>query len=151
MKITEYGPVKAGGNVKKPGQSSGTSSFSQLLSLSDSESAAPVGQMSDVAATSMPNLLALQEVSEEEQRRKKLAEKGEDLLDSLETLRLQILVGAVPPNVLRQLSHQLAMEKQQVNDPKLMALIDDIELRAAVELAKLEMAAAAVSVPPDEF
>ena len=39
------------------------------------------------------------------------------------------------------LPEQLLNQREYINDPRLIEIIDDIELRAAVELAKLEMAA----------
>lgn len=98
-----------------------------------------MSSVSDITATAdISAVLTLQSVSEEETARKQLIRKGHDLLDSLETLRRQLLIGAIPLEVLKELSGRLANQRERVSDPTLIALIDDIELRAAVELAKLE-------------
>ncbi len=91
-------------------------------------------------AAGLTNLLALQEVSEEDTHRRKLWQRGKSMVEVLERLRQQLLIGTLPPHLLHDLRHQLAMQKQVTMDPELNALIEDIELRAAVELAKLEMA-----------
>ena len=143
MKISGYDPLKpASGTVKRSSTSAaGSSSFADLLSLSDAQDAPPPTHVSDIVSTNaLNNLLALQEISEEEVRRKKLVQQGNNTLDALERLRNQLLMGGIPMDVLRDLKRNLELQKQTVTDPALMALITDIELRAAVELAKLEMA-----------
>lgn len=140
-KITGYGSVKSAGSVKRRSSVAGVKSFSELMESAAADEAAAVTQLSDVAATAaVNNMLSLQEVSEEDARRKKLAQQGNNMLESLEKLRKQLLTGAVPTHTLQELSRQLSVKKQSVSDPALTALIDDIELRVAVELAKLEKA-----------
>jgi hypothetical protein len=143
MKISGFEPIKQTGKAEKRGSTSSVSGggFAALLGLSDAQEAAPVSHAGDVAATAaLNNLLALQEISEEEVKRKKLLQQGKNTLDALEALRQQLLIGSLPMQVLRDISRNIAIEKQVVTDPHLMALMADIELRAAVELAKLEVA-----------
>jgi hypothetical protein len=138
-KITGYAPVKSTGGAKKTGSAGGVGAFAQLLGLADE--AAPVTQLSDVAAASaLGNMLSLQEISEEDIRRKKLVQQGKNMLDVLEELRRRLLTGAIPVHMLRDLERHISIQKQNVNDPRLAETIDDIELRVAVELAKLENA-----------
>jgi hypothetical protein len=140
-KITGYGPVKSTGGTKKTGGTVATSAFASLLGLSDTEETTPAAQLSDVSTTSaVGNMLALQEISEEEVKRRRLVQQGKNMLDTLENLRRQLLMGGVPAQTLVELSRQLSIQKQQVADPKLMEIMDEIELRLAVELAKLESA-----------
>ena len=93
-----------------------------------------------MAAAALTNLLALQEISEEDIRRKKIIQRGNNLLDSLEKLRNQLLMGTLSPQLLLDLTRQISMQKQTDADPRINDLIEEIELRAAVELAKLEKA-----------
>ena len=62
---------------------------------------------------------------------------GTDILDRLDEIRDQILAGAVSKNRLENLAQTLRQRRDKVDDPQLIALIDEIELRAEVELAKL--------------
>jgi hypothetical protein len=150
MKITEYGSIKSATDIKRKRAVGGADgSFANLLGIGDAEEAGAASSLSDIAGTSsVSNLLALQEISEEEHRRKKLVQKGKNLLGELEKLRSQLLTGSVPLSLLQNLGHQLSVERQAVSDPKLLELMDEIELRAAVELAKLEMLAARDAMLP---
>ena len=59
------------------------------------------------------------------------------MLDELEQIRLGLLLGQIPRARLEQLAQMVRARREQLDDPKLIAILDDIELRAAVELAKL--------------
>ena len=124
-------------------QRDGTSSvgsFSDFLSAASTEGSSAASEAADVAATAgLTNLLALQEISEEERKRERLVKQGKNMLESLEKLRQQLLIGEIPAHMLNELSTSLAEQKEATADPHLMLLIEDIELRVAVELAKLEM------------
>lgn len=143
MKISGFEPIKQTGGAAKPKGASQVSGggFSSLLGLSDAEESAPAAAPRSLAATgSLTGLLGMQEVSEEEHRRKKTLKRGHDMVEVLERLRRQLLLGDITPATISQLSAIIADKKQLVLDPELAGLIQDIELRAAVELAKLEMA-----------
>lgn len=141
-KISGYGPIKPGSTVKNRSGVSGASSFADLLATAGADDAGGISPLSDVnAAASIAGMLSLQEVSEEEVRRKKMLKRGNDMLDMLENLRRRLIDGLVPAHMLRELNNQLSVQKQNISDPTLQSLLDDIELRVAVELAKLEMAA----------
>ncbi|MDX1974754.1 MAG: flagellar assembly protein FliX [Rickettsiales bacterium] len=143
IKITEYSSVKSTGSVRKRSTSSSVGNFSELLDSTGIEGAGAPPATSDIApANPLSNLLSLQEVSDEAVQRRKWVARGNNLLDSLESLRQQLLVGRIPLSSLETLEHELAKQKQNVNDPYLLALMDDIELRVAVELAKLNIATA---------
>ena len=64
---------------------------------------------------------------------------GEQLLDMLDQVRDGLLAGGVPRATLNRLANAVSRRHDQFNDPKLQGVLDEIELRAHVELAKLEM------------
>lgn len=140
MKISGLGQITHSGTAKKTGSTRAAGSFADILAAAETADAAPAAATGDVAAADLSNLLALQEISEEDVRRRKLVQQGKSLLDVLEGLRRQLLMGTLPPSLLRDLARQIELKKQTVEDPQLTAIIEDIELRAAVELAKLEAA-----------
>jgi len=65
-----------------------------------------------------------------------LFQYGDDLLNRLDDLRLAILDGVLSKDKLTELAHNLRQKRQNSDDPKLNEIIDEIELRAEVEVAK---------------
>ena len=59
-----------------------------------------------------------------------------DILDRLDEVQRDILLGNLSKDRLIKLAQQLRSKKRDVSDPALLQIIKDIELRAAVELAK---------------
>lgn len=155
MKISSLGSVKSAGSVKKKRGVSGVGNFAELLGLAGSTETAAADATSPVASASpVNNLLAAQEVSEDAGRRAALVKDGQSTLDALEKLRHQLLMGGVPMQTLGEIKSRIHSQKKHTADPELRAIMDEIELRASVELAKLETALAnrqaAQSAYPDE-
>lgn len=153
MKVDGYGNILNTSGVKKRGGVSVSGNFSGFLNAAEgteateTEAASNNSGVSDISApASLSGILALQEVSEDEIRKKKLIQQGHSMLDSLESLRRQLLLGTLPASTLRDIEKNLLVQRQTIIDPRLMMILDDIELRTAVELAKLEMAIASKSV-----
>jgi len=141
MKIDGFGAITSTTSTTRKRSVGGVGGFAELLASAEAGDAAAPATISDVAATAaLSNLLALQEISEEDVKRRKLMQQGNNLLDSLEQLRQRLLIGTLPAHTLRELSRELSVQKQMVNDPKMNEIIEEIELRAAVELAKLQQA-----------
>ncbi len=69
--------------------------------------------------------------------RRRLARRGEDVLDRLEGVRVGLLTGRVAKRDLADLAQLVRSKREAGIDPRLGALLDEIELRAEVELAKL--------------
>lgn len=95
-----------------------------------------------LAACGLDALLGAQElqVDTEHDRRRAAVRHGSDLLDELDALRLRLL-GDPSPATLAALTRRLGAHRQRCGEPELEALIDDIELRARVEMAKLGIGA----------
>lgn len=144
IKVTNYGGVKAAGSLRKRDGTATAGVFSDFLNAAQTEGTASAPEVSETtSAATIGNLLALQEISEEERKRERLIKQGKTMLDALERLRQQLLIGEIPMQMLPDLATSLAVQKESVSDPHLLGIIEDIELRVAVELAKLEMAFAA--------
>ncbi len=82
-------------------------------------------------------LLALQEVSEDPGGRRRGRRRGEELLNYLDDLRLGLLSGSLSLSAVERLAAVVEAKRGQVDDPRLAQVLDEIEVRAAVELAKL--------------
>ena len=71
------------------------------------------------------------------EERKRRAQRGHDLLDRLENLRRGLLAGAIPKDQLADMARTMRERREAGVDPQIARLMDEIELRAEVELAKL--------------
>lgn len=87
-------------------------------------------------AAGLDAILALQAVGDFSESRRKAVSRGRSLLDLLEGMKADLLVGQVSGDRLDAMVQQLMAMRERV-EPDLDALIDDIELRVRVELAKL--------------
>ena len=88
----------------------------------------------------MGSLIAVQEVEDREARRQNLISHGDRLLDLLTDLRNGLIMGGLAKSTIETIGATLQSRKEQIDDPGLLALIKEIEVRAAVELAKIERA-----------
>lgn len=89
-----------------------------------------------LALCDLQSLIALQSFEDPTERRRKAVKRGFDLLDVLEGVKMDLLVGRVSPERLENLVAMLG-NRVETGDAQLDALMEDIELRAKVELAKL--------------
>jgi hypothetical protein len=140
MKISNIGSTKAAPSTARKKKASGTgeSEFAHEL-FGAAEVSAPVEPVETHAVGTVESILAVQEVPDapEERSRGLARQYGDDLLDRLESLRRDILLGAIPKEKLVNLAHALRAQRGQTDDPRLKQIIDEIELRAKVEIAKL--------------
>lgn len=88
-----------------------------------------------VPSTGIGALLALQAVEDPLFARKKAVRRGNALLDTMETIQADLLLGRVSEGRLNQLMVLIGQARER-NLPELDPILDDIELRARVELAK---------------
>ena len=88
--------------------------------------------------TNVGSLLALQGVETIDERRRRATRRANILLDQLEDIKIATLSGNVSRNQLANLSQTLRERLDDVEDPALSAILEEVELRAEVELAKLE-------------
>ena len=97
-------------------------------------------RVADARATSptagIEALIALQAVEDPVLKRRKSVRRGRALLDTLEAIKADLLLGRIGESRLNQLMALIGQARERC-EPGLDALIDDIELRARVELAKL--------------
>ena len=85
----------------------------------------------------LEGVLAAQAVADPAEQRRRGVRHGHSVLAELRELQLGLVEGSVSQHTIRRLAGLLGSSRPAVEDPKLHALLDDLELRAAVELAKL--------------
>ncbi len=85
------------------------------------------------------SLMALQGVESATERRRRAVRRGGGLLDRLDELKVALLSGEAGEAALERLGRSLREERPEDPDPALTGLLEQIDLRAAVELAKAEV------------
>lgn len=136
MRISNTPPIKPTDKTgkKKSSSSSSDVDFEGFLGGASESSEASQAQ----EAQEVNNFLFMQEVSDEEINRQKGMQQGKMALKALEELHRDILLGRIPESTLKKLEDVTAKKRETFTDPRLTQLLNEIELRAAVELAKLQ-------------
>lgn len=134
MKVEANRSVGATG-IRKDGKTKSTSGFADTLRT---EEEAPASAVSAAPVLSgIEALMALQEVPDALAQRKRALARGDKMLDRLDELRRGLLLGHVSRDKLSDLARLAGESSAQVEDPALRDVLQEIELRAQVELAKL--------------
>ncbi len=133
-------PVRVDSNTRVGNVASrpaaGRSASTPAFFIDDGATASEARTAASISApASVDALLALQSVEDPLSRRRKLVRRGTRMIDALEGLRAELLVGRISGDRLQELLAVLA-EARNRSEPRLDSLIDDIELRVRVELAK---------------
>lgn len=123
--------------IRRAGSADGAA-FAEALARAEGASTVDAPAATAPIASSA-GLLGLQEVSEEELRRQKSVKMGRLTLDALAQLRDALLIGVLPIATLQNLERMIASERALTLDPQLESIMNEIETRAAVEIAKLQM------------
>jgi hypothetical protein len=123
--------------VRRAGKTASGSSSSFQVSDAGEARGAVVSGPGPIGA--LDSILMLQGLDDSTDGRSRATAHGEALLDMLDQVRDGLLAGGVPRATLNRLANAVMRRHDQFNDPKLQGVLDEIELRAHVELAKLEM------------
>lgn len=137
MKVEGPGNLRGSGSVRRTGKTdaSGGASFAKQL-VGDTAASHGVTGTSGVFGVS--GMLALQEVDDATARASRGKMRAEDMLDMMDEIRHGLLAGTLSAQKLTDLQRVVQSHKVQVDDPKLAEILDEIDLRAQVELAKLQ-------------
>lgn len=136
------GPSKSGttqktGKTKKSGKTN--SSFDDML-VGAAEHVAGASPVQSVA--SVDALLAVQGVDNPTERaaRRRMHERGDKILQELDSLKISLLSGGLTVGQVVNIADMVASHRETINDPEMSALLDEIDLRAQIELAKIRKA-----------
>jgi Class II flagellar assembly regulator len=134
MRIEWTPPLRAASQRRDERGTVGDRTFTASLGT---ETAAKVAAPAAAATTAIEGLLALQEIFDEAGGRRRAVARGDKLLDTLDGLRHALLAGVLPRSQIEELGRLAAEAVPLTHDPRLAEILAEIELRAAVELAKL--------------
>ncbi len=134
MEIKSTGRVESA-SVRRVNK--GASGSDSTFSVGASDTRAAVAAPGPL--TALDSILTLQGMDDSLSGRSKGLQHGEHLLDMLDQVRDGLLAGGIPRSTLNRLAVAVGRRHESFADPKLQTVLDEIELRAHVELAKLEM------------
>lgn len=137
MKVEGSRPIDVARTLKGRGATTSAGGFAPIYS----EESKATSQASGAAhLAGVDALLALQGVPGPQGERAKAARRGRDILDLLDEVRMGMLEGAVSKGTLNRLLALVETQREEFVDPGLSVVLDEIDLRARVELAKLSVA-----------
>lgn len=134
MEIKGPGRIETSAVKRKPGAGTAQGGFS-VAGQGDAHAHVVAGP-GPIAA--LDSILMLQGLDDSTQGKSKALAHGEQLLDLLDSVRDGLLAGGIPRATLNKLAAAVTRRHEAFADPKLQDVLDQIELRAHVELAKLE-------------
>jgi hypothetical protein len=142
MKVTGPGGIGSSSGAR-PARGAGGDGFRIVTP----DTASGPSQAASVSATQgvmgVEALLALQDVGSPTERKRRAVRRAGRILDTLDALKVALLEGEISAADLDRLRRAVRDERDNTDDPALEAVLDEIELRAAVEVAKLEAASRA--------
>jgi hypothetical protein len=135
-KIDGPGPIRTPQQIRRAVKSGGSSGSSFAKTLDESSEANASQGMSGTASVS--GVLGVQEIDDALAQASRGKMRALDILDKLEDLRIELLTGTISREKLTQLTQVVSARRADVTDPRLAEVLDEIDLRAQVELAKYE-------------
>ena len=138
MKVNSASSIKVNTLQKNKRLAKGgkSSFYSEIESESSNKDISKIDITKSIAP--IEALLSLQEVDEELNTKTQPILRAENLLNILDNLKLSLFDGNIPESRITSLINGLNLERKKPLDPKLENLLDQIELRANVELAKYQ-------------
>jgi hypothetical protein len=106
---------------------------------SDAQQAAPTKATQSIAQVDA--LLAIQGAEDPTQgaSRKRMRHRADTILSELDKIRMAMLGGNLTVGHMIDVADVVASHREKVSDPVLTDLMDEIDLRAQVELAKMRV------------
>jgi hypothetical protein len=87
-------------------------------------------------------LLAVQGAGDatESKKRHRMRQRADKILQKLEGLRVSLLSGSLTVGQVIDIADVVASHREKITDPELSTLLDEIDLRAQIEMAKMRKA-----------
>jgi hypothetical protein len=139
MKVEGPNRTQQSSSTQRKSRISGDGSFGDMLADS-ADSAAGASATHSIAH--IDALLAAQEAESPTERaaRKRMHTRASTILDELEQMRMALLTGTLTVGHVIDIADVVAQHREKIMDPRMTAILDEIDLRAQIELAKMRMA-----------
>lgn len=118
-----------------PRRSAPASGFSVPTEETPPQAATPAAMLRTIGG--IDALIALQSEEEPAGRKRRAIKRGRAALDALDELKHGMLAGTLNPSTLQRLKSVATELKGASGEPRLDAVLAEIELRVEVEIAKL--------------
>lgn len=135
--VRPFSAPKGVSSTRRSGAAAQGDNFSAGAAASSESASPPRGVVSAPSVASMDAVMALQGVDDPAGRRARAVRRGERLLDDLDDLKLGFLEGRLSETKLESLLATVSSSRDETGQDGLDDVLDGIELRARVELAKL--------------
>ena len=139
MKIEGPSKTQGAGSTKKSDKVGTDGSFEDFIASAPkgTKSAAPTHSIARVDA-----LLSVQAAESPTERaaRKRMQVRADDILKELDRLRHSLLTGTLTVGQVVDIADVVASHREKITDPRLTAILDEIDLRAQIEMAKIQKA-----------
>ncbi len=123
--------------AKNAGKADGT--FGAMVAGAAKETS---GTAASQSIAKVDALLAVQGAEDPTERaaRRRMRERGDQVLRQLDHLRLGVLTGNLNIGQVIDIADVVASHREKITDPELTSVLDEIDLRAQIEIAKMRKA-----------
>ena len=140
MKIQGTGQTQDSSKTKKKGKASASDgSFESFISsgVKDAEATKAMHSIAQVDA-----LLSVQEAEDPTAHaaKQRMHRRSTTILGELDNIRMAMLNGNMTVGHMLDIADVVASHREKIADPVMTAIMDEIDLRAQVELAKIRVA-----------
>ena len=147
--------IKGPGSSKETGKTSKTSkkpsaqgdasvaAFGSLIASASAERAETTQQSGNASSIAQIDVLLMAQEADDPTQgktRQRMKKRSHKILDALEAVRIKMLSGQLTVGDMINMADVVAEHRERIDDPELTALMDEVDLRAQVELAKLRVA-----------
>lgn len=124
---------------KKDNVSSGSSSFGSFVT---GDSAGAQGAAAGQSISRIDVMLAAQAAEDPAERaaRQRMKARAEGILGELDRIKTGLLTGTLTVGHVIDIADVVAAHREKIMDPRLTSILDEIDLRAQIELAKMRQA-----------
>lgn len=140
MKIGETQKTAKTDKAKKTGKAQQSdAAFGDFIASAPTQTASASPAQNIVAVDA---LLAVQSAGTATDRpaKKRMMHRAETILDGLDAIRDKMLQGTLSVGDMIGIADVVAEHRENIDDPRLTSVMDEIDLRAQVELAKMQKA-----------
>jgi len=135
--VRPQSPVSTTAATRRTGEAARGGRFSAPPADTGQAASGSRGVVATRSVTSLDAVMALQGVDDPAGRRARAVRRGARLLDDLDDLKIGLHDGRLSEGRLGRLMAAVDARRDQTDDAGLEDVLDGIELRARVELAKL--------------